>query len=171
VGEERWRRFAAKLEGLEREEARLAATRLRPGQAGAADELRVFGQPLGREATLADLLRRPEVDYRALVSLPGAGPGVDDDQVIEQLEIQARYAGYLGRQQEEIERQRRNETTVIPDDFDFAAIRGLSAEVRQRLKQHRPGTVGQAGRISGVTPAAISLLLVHLKKRTLPPAA
>jgi tRNA uridine 5-carboxymethylaminomethyl modification enzyme len=126
---------------------------------------RVLGAPLAREYNLMELLRRPDVDYRALVTLPDAGPGVDDPAVVAQLEIQARYAGYIERQQDEIDRHARHEDTRLPDSLDYAAVRGLSIEVRQKLDRHRPATLGQAARISGVTPAAISLLLVHLKRR------
>jgi tRNA uridine 5-carboxymethylaminomethyl modification enzyme len=112
-----------------------------------------------------DLLRRPEVGYAQLMQLPGAGPGVDDPAVAEQVEVQAKYHGYIERQEAEIARTRREEEANIPPDMDYSAVRGLSSEVRQKLSQHRPATVGQASRISGVTPAAISLLLVHLKRR------
>ena len=110
------------------------------------------------------LLKRPEVTYKRLMSLPGVGPGQADVKVAEQLEIQAKYSGYIERQQTEIARQRRHEETVLPLDFDYTNVRGLSSEIKQKLTQHRPTTIGQASRISGVTPAAISLLLVHLKK-------
>ena len=124
----------------------------------------VFGKELGREYSAADLLRRPDVSYGALMSLDGVGPGVDDIGVQEQIEIQARYSGYIERQSREIERQRAQEDAQIPDDLDYASVRGLSAEVSQKLALHRPATVGQAARIDGVTPAAISLLLVHLHR-------
>ena len=110
-------------------------------------------------------MRRPELDYRKLVTVDGIGPGVSDTAVAEQVEIGVKYAGYLGRQRDEIERQRRHEDTVIPEAFDYAAVSGLSAEVAQKLVRARPQTVGQASRIAGVTPAAISLLLVHLRRR------
>ena len=104
--------------------------------------------------------------YEALMKLPGAGPGVADPQVAEQVEIQAKYQGYIERQQEEIARQEHHENLPLPADLDYAAVRGLSVEVRQKLGRHRPETLGQAARISGVTPAAISVLLVHLKRRS-----
>jgi len=110
------------------------------------------------------LLRRPEMTYADLARVNGIGRGVDDAAVVEQIEVQAKYAGYLERQRGEIERQRRNEETTIPERFDFANVRGLSAEVMAKLVAVQPRTVGQAMRISGVTPAAISLLLVHLKR-------
>jgi tRNA uridine 5-carboxymethylaminomethyl modification enzyme len=112
-----------------------------------------------------DLLRRPGVDYAGLMSLPGAGPGVDDPKVAEQVEIQAMYAGYIERQHTDIERMRRQEATALPQDIDYDGLAGLSAEVRQKLGEQRPATLGQAARIPGVTPAAISIILVHLKRR------
>ncbi|MDH3691260.1 MAG: tRNA uridine-5-carboxymethylaminomethyl(34) synthesis enzyme MnmG, partial [Gammaproteobacteria bacterium] len=125
---------------------------------------RVLGQPLQREQNLLGLLRRPEVGYRQLMTLPGAGKGVTDLKVTQQVEIQAKYLGYIERQQAEIERQRRNEQTRLPEGLDYQEVRGLSTEVVQKLSAHKPTTIGQASRISGVTPAAISLLLVHLKR-------
>jgi tRNA uridine 5-carboxymethylaminomethyl modification enzyme len=127
---------------------------------------RVLGKPLEREHTLLELLKRPEVSYEDLMTLPGAGPGASDAAVAEQVEIQAKYAGYIARQQDEVARHAAHESTVLPRDLDFRAVRGLSVEVQQKLDQHRPETIGQASRIQGVTPAAISLLLVHLKRRT-----
>jgi tRNA uridine 5-carboxymethylaminomethyl modification enzyme len=165
VDEIRWRAFSEKREAVAREQQRLHDTWLRPGQVGDEDARRVLGAPLAREYRAADLLRRPDVSYGALMSLPGAGPGVADAKVVEQVEIQARYAGYIDRQQDEIERHRRHEETRVPQDFDYAQVRGLSAEVCEKLARVRPATVGHAARIAGVTPAAISLLLVHLKKR------
>lgn len=167
VDPDRWRRFGEKRDRLEAERTRLKDTWVRPETLSEQEMVRVLGQKLQREAKLADLLSRPEVDYAALMTLSGAGPGVDDDSVIEQLEISSRYEGYLDRQQREIDRTRRNEETRIPAGLDYAEVDGLSNEVRQRLAEHRPETVGQAARISGITPAAISLLLVHLKKRAL----
>jgi tRNA uridine 5-carboxymethylaminomethyl modification enzyme len=110
-------------------------------------------------------LRRPEVNYASLMSLSGAGPGVSDAKVVEQIEVQAKYHGYIERQRCEIAHARTHAETPIPRDFDYATVRGLSTEVRQRLTHIRPETVGQASRISGVTPAAVSLLLVYLKRR------
>jgi tRNA uridine 5-carboxymethylaminomethyl modification enzyme len=156
VDDARWRAFCEKREAVERESERLAATRLQPDDAPALQ--------LGRDATLAELLRRPELSYADLMALPGAGPGVADEAVAEQLEIGAKYAGYIRRQQDEIARQLRHEETRLPNDLDYANVRGLSHEVRQKLSQHRPATLGQAARISGITPAAVSLLLIHLKR-------
>ena len=113
-----------------------------------------------------ELLARPGVTYAALTSLPGVGPGAADPAVAEQVEIQAMYAGYIDRQQAEIDRHRANEALALPADFDFATVRGLSTEVREKFLRHRPATIGQAARIPGVTPAAVSLLLVHLKRRS-----
>ncbi len=161
VDDVRWQAFEHKREAIERELQRLRGTRV--GALATPDEWEAAGLHVEREQTLADLMRRPEVDYRTLARLGSEVP--EDPRVAEQVEIQLRYAGYIARQQVEIARNERNERFPIPDDFDYAAVRGLSVEVRQRLAQHRPETVGQAARISGVTPAAISLLLVHLKKR------
>ena len=116
-----------------------------------------------RNYKAAELLRRPEIDYAGLAEIIGKGEGVTE-KVAEQVEIQAKYSGYLDRQLDEIEKARRHEKTTIPNVIDYAKVRGLSAEVQQKLSDHRPETIGQAGRIPGVTPAAISLLMVHLKK-------
>ena len=165
VDDARWQRFATKREAIAREQARLQSTWLRAAVVPGEDAQRVLGAPLARDASLMELLRRPEASYAPLMTLPGAGPGVADPQVAEQVEIQARYAGYIDRQHEEIERHQRHEDTRLPEDLDYGTVRGLSNEVRQKLARHKPATLGQAARISGVTPAAISLLLVHLKKR------
>jgi len=167
IDEHRWRAFEDKREQLEAEQKRLAATWMTPGRLSEESAVAVLGKPLRKEQSLADLLRRPEVDYRTLMQLPGAGTGVSSDEVIEQLEIDARYSGYLERQRSEIEKHERHENASIPVDIDYLAIRGLSNEIRDKLADHRPTTVGQASRIPGVTPAAISLLLVELKKRQL----
>jgi len=164
VDDERLRRFEAKRAATEREQQRLQATWLRPAAVPDAAAVAVLGTPLAREFTLLELLRRPGVGYRALMTLPGAGPGVEDAVVAEQVEIQARYAGYIERQRDEIERQRRHEETRLPEDLDYDAVHGLSTEARQKLAASRPLSLGQAARIPGVTPAAISLLLLHLKK-------
>ncbi|MBL8259189.1 MAG: tRNA uridine-5-carboxymethylaminomethyl(34) synthesis enzyme MnmG [Candidatus Competibacteraceae bacterium] len=164
VDDARWRAFAAKREAIERESQRLRELWIRPNQFGEAELQQVLQGPLARESRASELLRRPEVSYAGLVSLPGVGPGEADPQVAEQVEIQAKYAGYIDRQRDEIERQRRHEELALPADFDYAQVRGLSREVSEKLSRHRPRTLGQAGRISGVTPAALSLLLVHLKR-------
>jgi tRNA uridine 5-carboxymethylaminomethyl modification enzyme len=164
VDERRWRAFAEKREAIERETERLRALWAAPGNAlGAA--LAAAGIPLGRESHGMDLLRRPDLDYARLVAVPGFGPPVARTDVAEQVQVRARYAGYVERQQAEVERNLRHEAMVIPADFDYAEVRGLSAEVREKLERVRPGTLGQASRISGVTPAAVSLLLLHLRRR------
>jgi tRNA uridine 5-carboxymethylaminomethyl modification enzyme len=167
VGEARWRAFCEKRQSIERERARLESLRVRPADLSPQEQMRVFGDVLQREYSAFDLLKRPEVSYEALVSLPGVAPGVAEPSVREQIEIQARYHGYIARQMEDIERTRANEALRLPDDLDYTKVRGLASEVREKLSRHRPATLGQASRISGVTPAAISLLLVHLKKRKL----
>ena len=139
---------------------------MRPESLPAEVGQRVLGQSLTRDSNLLDLLRRPDVTYQGLMSLPGGGQqAVSDEKVAEQVEIQAKYSGYIQRQQDEIARQRRHEDTAIPADFDYHMIKGLSAEVQEKLLRILPETVGQAARIPGVTPAAISLLLVYLKKK------
>jgi len=164
VSEGRWAVFAAKREAIEREGQRLRETFVHPGSLPQTEAVRVLGQGLSKEARLCELLSRPNVDYAGLMNLSGAGPGVDDPVVAEQVEIQCKYAGYIERQGEEIERQRRQEGLPLPEDIDYSRVRGLSTEVQQKLDSQRPATVGQASRIPGVTSAAISLLLVHLKR-------
>ncbi|HUY02171.1 MAG TPA: tRNA uridine-5-carboxymethylaminomethyl(34) synthesis enzyme MnmG [Rhodocyclaceae bacterium] len=166
IDDSRWAAFCTKREAVERERERLNSTWVNPRLVGEADAQRVLGQPLEREYRLLDLLRRPGVDYRSLMTLPGAGEALADSQVAEQVEVQAKYQGYVDRQREEVAKGRANETLHLPADLDYAEVHGLSIEVRQRLAQHRPETLGQASRIQGVTPAAISLLLVHLKRRS-----
>jgi tRNA uridine 5-carboxymethylaminomethyl modification enzyme len=165
IGEPRWQRFSDKREMIVREQERLNQTWLRPESLPQDDAMRVIGQPLAREASLMELLRRPGVTYESLLSLPGAGEAVADAEVAQQLEIQAKYAGYIERQAQEIELHRRHEETVLPQDLDYHNVHGLSVEARQKLAAHRPATLGQAGRLSGMTPAAISLLLIHLRRR------
>jgi tRNA uridine 5-carboxymethylaminomethyl modification enzyme len=162
VDDLRFAAFEAKQEAIAQEQQRLRATWVRPGSPQA--EILAQQTALTREYNLAELLKRPEMTYMSLMQVQGLGPGVTDLQVAEQVEISAKYAGYIDRQQDEIDRQRRHEETKIPADFDFNAVLGLSAEVKQKLSKMRPSTVGQASRIPGITPAAISLLLVHLKK-------
>ena len=164
VNETRYAIFSAKREAVERETQRLAQLRFsRVGALGeaAARELNV---PITRDLSALDLLKRPELSYAQIVAVPGFGPGVASEQVAEQVTIQVKYAGYLGRQSVEIERNQANENTVIPASFDYARVTGLSAEVLQKLKAVRPETIGLASRISGVTPTSISLLLVYLKR-------
>ena len=164
VDDDRWRRFEAKREAIAREAERLRATWVQPGRLPEADALRVLGKPIEHEYCLFDLLRRPEVSYENLMTLPDAGPALMDAAVREQLEIEAKYSGYVARQKEEIARQRQYEDMHLPAELDYMAIKSLSIEVRQKLSQARPATLGQAARISGVTPAAVSVLLVHLKR-------
>jgi len=165
VDDVRWDAFNRKRDAIAAETERLKATWVNPRLVPEADALRVLKKPLEREYRLFDLLRRPEVDYAGLMTLPGAGDGATAPQVVEQVEIQAKYHGYIERQKDEVARNRASEEMRLPEGLDYAEVRGLSIEVRQKLSQHRPETVGQAARIQGVTPAAISLLLVHLKKR------
>jgi tRNA uridine 5-carboxymethylaminomethyl modification enzyme len=165
VDDERWAAFEIKREAIERESQRLRETLLRPGTVDAAAAEQVLGQPLTKEAHLDELLRRPDASYAGLMTLAGAGEAVADPIVAEQVEIQVKYSGYITRQKEEIARQQSKEGMPLPDDLDYSRVGGLSNEVCQKLTTQRPTTVGQASRISGVTPAAISLLLVHLKKR------
>ncbi len=164
VDDARWAAFERKREAIEQEQQRLRATLIRPSDLDVAEGQRIFGGPLKREQHLDELLRRPEVSYDSLMSLAAAGEPVADPAVAEQVEIQAKYAGYLERQRGEIERARRYEELPIPDHLDYAEVSGLSSEVRQKLAEHRPASIGQAARIAGVTPAAVSLLLVHLRR-------
>ena len=170
VDDERWTLFQEKQRLSDLEVARLERTRIRPVDAPPEWVERVLHAPLARDNTAFELLRRPEVRYEDLVELagPAAEAPADDRlraQVQAQVEVRAKYAGYIERQQDEIERQRRNEETRLPADLDYLQLTGLSHEVRQKLQQARPATLGQAGRVPGVTPAALSILLVHLKKR------
>jgi tRNA uridine 5-carboxymethylaminomethyl modification enzyme len=164
VDDLRWRAFCDKRERIEKEGRRLHEIWVAPGSPLAASLQSVHGIAISKESRALDLLKRPELDYAGLMSIDGLGPGVADPQVAEQIEIQVRYAGYLGRQREDIERRQRHEGTAISADFDYGRVRGLSTEVREKLERVRPDTIGQASRIPGMTPAAISLLLVHLKK-------
>ena len=165
VGEEQWRMFNEKREAIEREIQRLKTTWYTPQKLAEEEQIRVFGQKLSREANLHDLLRRPNLDYATLMTLPDAQPETAlADSVVEQVEIQVKYQGYIDRQNEEIDSRRDIETLKLPEDIDYSKVKGLSAEVQQKLNQHKPETVGQASRISGVTPAAIALLMVHLKR-------
>ena len=165
VGEAQWRMFNDKREAIEREIQRLKTTWYTPQKLSEDEQIRVFGQKLSREANLHDLLRRPNLDYAALMTLPDAQPETTlADSVVEQVEIQVKYQGYIDRQNEEIDSRRDIETLKLPEDIDYSKVKGLSAEVQQKLNQHKPETVGQASRISGVTPAAVALLMVHLKR-------
>lgn len=164
VDDARWAAFSAKQEAIARESERLRSTWVNPRILPPAESERILGKAIEHEYNLFDLLRRPEVRYQDLLALPQVGTGLSDLLQIEQLEIQAKYAGYIARQQEEIERAAANEETVLPDDMDYSVVPGLSREVQQKLAQFRPQTLGQASRIQGITPAAISLLIIHLKR-------
>ena len=168
VSDARWDAFCRKRDAIERETARLKAAWAHPGKIPAADAERVLGKALEREYRFFDLLRRPETRYLSLMELPGAPDEAQSDPaVIEQVEIAAKYQGYIDRQHHEVARQLQAESTRLPPDIDYASVRGLSKEVQQKLSQHRPETIGQASRIQGVTPAAVSLLLVWLKRKEL----
>ncbi|WP_078121838.1 tRNA uridine-5-carboxymethylaminomethyl(34) synthesis enzyme MnmG [Thiosocius teredinicola] len=166
VDEHRWQIFERKREAIVREQQRLRDIWVRPAQIDEATATAVLGDPLRKEARALDLIARPQASYAGVTGLPGVGSGCDDAAVQEQIEIQAKYAGYIDRQCDEIERSRNNEALKLPRDIDFAHVKGLSSEVREKLARHRPETIGQAGRIPGVTPAAVSLLLIHLKKKS-----
>jgi tRNA uridine 5-carboxymethylaminomethyl modification enzyme len=166
VDDARWDAFARKRDAVARECERLRTTWVNPRNVAEAEGTRVLGKALEREHSLYDLLRRPGVSYLNLMTLPGAGSAVEDPQVAAQVEIQTKYQGYIERQRDEVARREQLDALALPEDLDFEAIRGLSVEVRQKLAAHRPETLGQASRISGMTPAAISLLLVHLKRGT-----
>ncbi|OYY95379.1 MAG: tRNA uridine-5-carboxymethylaminomethyl(34) synthesis enzyme MnmG [Hydrogenophilales bacterium 28-61-23] len=164
VWDAQWRRFEAKREAMALEIERLKSTWVNPNILADEEARRVLGKSIEREYCLFDLLRRPEVSYTSILSLPGAGPGLRDIEAAEQVEIEAKYAGYVNRQLEEIERQRGQENQALPLDFDYMSLGSLSIEVRQKLNQVRPATLGQASRMAGVTPAAISVLMVYLKR-------
>lgn len=170
VGDPQWTAFEKKREAVARELERLRTSWVSPKILSDVEAERVLGKNIEREYALADLLGRPNISYDSLMSLKGrdgqnlAGPGVDDTAVKEQLEIQLKYAGYIDRQAKEVARHEHYENLKLPTDFDYMEVKGLSIEVKQKLNKHRPESLGQASRISGVTPAAVSLLLVHLKK-------
>ncbi len=164
VDDRRWEAFERKRTAIALEQERLKAIWVNPKIITAEDAERVLGKSIDREYSLYDLLRRPDVDYKNLMSLPGAGEPVLDEKVAEQVEIQAKYHGYIERQREEIARSEHYENLALPEGMDYRSVRGLSIEVQQKLNQHQPETMGQAARISGVTPAAISLLLVHIRR-------
>ncbi len=164
VDDERWIAFETKREAIEREKQRLRDVWVRPKEISAVDKQRVLKGNLARESRAIELLRRPEVSYAELMSIADLEPGATDPKVVEQVEIQVKYAGYIERQQEEIRRRRRHEALVLPRELDYAQVHGLSREVREKLELHRPHTLGQADRIPGVTPAALSLLLIHLRR-------
>jgi tRNA uridine 5-carboxymethylaminomethyl modification enzyme len=164
VDDVRWDAFNRKRDAIATEVERLKAVWINPHVVATHEVERVLGKPIEREYSLFDLLRRPEVGYSELLTLPGAGVPVEAADVVEQVEIQAKYHGYIERQKEDVAKMAAQENLAIPDDLDYATLNGLSIEIRQRLAQLRPQTIGQASRIQGVTPAAISILLVHLKR-------
>jgi tRNA uridine 5-carboxymethylaminomethyl modification enzyme len=160
VDDMRWQAFSEKRSAIEQEQLRLQGLLVRPGTPVDA----LLEKPLSREVFLADLLRRPGMRYGELMQIDGLGPGVEDARVAEQIEVQAKYAGYVDRQHAEIERHKRHQSQALPVDLDYNAVRGLSNEVCEKLQAVRPETIGQASRIPGMTPAAVSLLLIHLRK-------
>ncbi|WP_070989520.1 tRNA uridine-5-carboxymethylaminomethyl(34) synthesis enzyme MnmG [Halofilum ochraceum] len=165
IDDERWARFGERETAIAAEQARLAELTVRPGDDAATDLANRRGVRISKPEPVQDLLRRPELDYATLVGAPGIGPGVEADDVAFQIDVQAKYAGYVAQQRDQIERDRAREDTELPPDLDYTEVQGLSTEVREKLAAHRPATIGQAGRIAGVTPAAVSLLLVHLRRR------
>ena len=164
VDEARWQAFEKKRESIALEQQRLRSTWVNPRSLPVEDAQRVLAKNIEREYSLHELLLRPDVNYASLMTLTGAGVAVEDEKVSEQVEIQAKYQGYIDRQHEEIKGSLKNEALQLPDNLDYREVRGLSTEAGQKLNLHKPETIGQAARISGITPASISLLLVHLKR-------
>ncbi len=167
VDDLRWQRFNEKMENIELERQRLKETWVQKDHTCVEQVNKLLKKPMTKEASLEDLIRRPEVRYNDLMKIKELGPAIADKQASEQIEIQTKYAGYIDRQLDEIAKKKRNEDTLIPLTFDYQQISGLSNEVVAKLKDARPETIGKASRISGITPAAISLLLVYLKKHSL----
>ncbi|ATL97883.1 tRNA uridine-5-carboxymethylaminomethyl(34) synthesis enzyme MnmG [Aeromonas sp. MR19] len=167
VDDERWGKFNAKMEQVELEQQRMRSTWIHPQHPSLEAVNALVNAPLTREQSLEELLRRPEVTYDALMAIEGVGPALSDRAAADQVEIQIKYAGYIERQHDEVEKQLRNENTLLPLDMNYRDVNGLSNEVIAKLSDARPQTIGQASRISGITPAAISILLVHLKKHGL----
>ncbi|HAS21888.1 MAG TPA: tRNA uridine-5-carboxymethylaminomethyl(34) synthesis enzyme MnmG, partial [Idiomarina loihiensis] len=167
VDDERWAAFNKKMESVEQEKQRLKTTWVHKDHASVEQINALVKSPVTKEVSGEELLRRPEIHYKDLALTDFFAPGLDDPLAAEQVEIQIKYAGYITRQQEEIAKQQRHENTLLPSPFDYAKIKGLSNEVVAKLNDHQPETVGKAARISGITPAAVSMLLVHLKKQGL----
>jgi tRNA uridine 5-carboxymethylaminomethyl modification enzyme len=165
VPDERWQMFCIKRENIESERKRLHGIWIHPNTPAAVQIVTDTDTSITREVRALELLARQEVNYSDLQKIEQIGPGISDPKVTEQIEIQCKYAGYIKRQQTEIEKHKANEEVKIPELLNYADVRGLSSEVREKLIRSKPETVGQAGRIPGVTPAAISLLLIHLKKK------
>jgi tRNA uridine 5-carboxymethylaminomethyl modification enzyme len=170
VDDARWDAFNRKRDAVARETQRLKATWVNPGILPAEAATRLIGQPIDHEYSLFELLRRPNLNYSHMLALPGGGAGETDPRVAEQVEIAAKYQGYIDRQNDEVEKQREQETLRLPPNLDYSLFTGLSVEVRQRLQQVRPETLGQAARLQGITPAAISVLLVYAKRGFKPDA-
>jgi tRNA uridine 5-carboxymethylaminomethyl modification enzyme len=167
VDEVRWQRFNEKMENIEVERQRLRSTWVQKDHISIDKINSLLKTPMSKEANLEDLIRRPEVNYNELMTVDGLGPAIEDSEASQQVEIQTKYAGYIDRQLDEIAKKKRHENTLIPLDFNYQQISGLSNEVVAKLQDARPETIGKASRISGITPAAISLLLVYLKKHGL----
>ncbi|MGL4276883.1 MAG: tRNA uridine-5-carboxymethylaminomethyl(34) synthesis enzyme MnmG [Morganella morganii] len=167
VDDARWAHFSEKMELIEKERQRLRDIRVHPQSESVKEINAILNTPLSKEATGEDLLRRPEMDYNRLMTLSDFAPGVNSPAAAQQVEIQVKYEGYISRQQDEIQRQLRNENATLPVDLDYKQVSGLSNEVVAKLNDHKPTSIGQASRISGITPAAISILLVWLKKQGL----
>jgi tRNA uridine 5-carboxymethylaminomethyl modification enzyme len=165
VSDARWAAYSKKADAVKGESERLNKLWATPTNALGAAVQSQLNVPITRECNVLDLIKRPEITYASLMSVADLGPGVDDEKVAEQIEISVKYSGYLDRQREDIERSRRHEDTEIPSDFDYQSISGLGAEIESKLMKVKPQTIGQAQRIPGMTPAAISLLLVTLSKR------
>jgi tRNA uridine 5-carboxymethylaminomethyl modification enzyme len=165
VDDARWEAFSRKKEAVEREQDRLKKTFVQPANVPTGKMVEMFGKPLEHEYSLFELLRRPEVSYEAVLTLGEIGLGEIEPAVREQVEIAAKYQGYIDRQTDEVERSRGQENTKLPHDLDYREIHGLPIEAQQKLNAQKPETIGQASRISGITPAAISLLLVYLKRK------
>jgi tRNA uridine 5-carboxymethylaminomethyl modification enzyme len=167
VDDARWQSFNQKMEAVEIEQTRLKQNWIHKDHPQVDEVNKLLKAPIKREASLEDLVRRPEVNYQDLMKIEGIGPAIENKSAAQQVEIQIKYAGYIDRQSEEIAKQQRNENTILPLSFDYAGVKGLSNEVRSKLNDAQPETIGKASRISGITPAAISLLLVSMKKQGL----
>ncbi len=167
IDDARWARFNQKVENMEQERQRLKQVWMNPKSENIAQLNALLKTPMSREASGEDLLRRPEISYAQLTQLEAFGPALEDQQAAEQVEIQVKYEGYIQRQQDEIEKSLRHENTKLPVDLDYSDVKGLSNEVVAKLGNAKPETIGIASRISGITPAAISILLVYLKKHGL----
>lgn len=167
VCDDRWAAFSKKLEQIEIESQRLKSQYIHPAHTSSESLNKILKNPITKENSLQELIRRPEITYKGLMAVEGIGPGLEDEKAAEQVEIQIKYAGYISRQKEEIAKLQRHENAILPMDFDYSKISGLSNEVVAKLTDSRPETIGKASRISGITPAAVSLLVVYLKKHDL----